>query len=215
MEHKNLFTYNIACKFINLEINYTKYNLKKIELDYFTKVFRFLITGIETSDNLVFWLPIDRDGNLYLYLSKIKTTNLTIINESNKIYFSDISEFQMIQPSYFNIKLKNGDIRVIKLNIDQTHLAKKLSSLLNDFLKIVKKIIKINKETITSQINLDINIANKKIPESCCVCLDRPKTHVFVPCGHLCICSDCSSKLNSDNCPICQTSYEYCIKTYT
>lgn len=116
----------------------------------------------------------------------------------------------MIQSGCFHIKLKNGDIRVVKLDIHQTHLAVKLSSLLNDFLKIIKKIIKINKKTITSRINLDTSITNKKIPESCCVCFDRPKTHVFVPCGHLCICSDCSSKLNSDNCPICQTSFEYC-----
>ena len=40
----------------------------------------------------------------------------------------------------------------------------------------------------------------------CIVCMTRPKTHVFVPCGHLCACAACSSKAMESNphCPICR-----------
>lgn len=38
--------------------------------------------------------------------------------------------------------------------------------------------------------------------QSCCVCLSNPRTHVIVPCFHLCVCKMCGSKL--DRCPICR-----------
>ena len=42
----------------------------------------------------------------------------------------------------------------------------------------------------------------------CVVCCSRPKTHVFVPCGHLCACAACSDKTMRTNasCPICRKS---------
>lgn len=40
----------------------------------------------------------------------------------------------------------------------------------------------------------------------CCVCLDGPKDHIIVPCGHLCICEACAQIIHSSSkaCPICQ-----------
>lgn len=40
----------------------------------------------------------------------------------------------------------------------------------------------------------------------CEVCFIRPKTHVFVPCGHLCACAACSYKAMEETgtCPICR-----------
>eukprot|EP01083_Nonionella_stella_P085718 237760_1 len=37
----------------------------------------------------------------------------------------------------------------------------------------------------------------------CCICLDRPKSHAFVPCGHLSVCDECATKSSLD-CPICR-----------
>lgn len=40
----------------------------------------------------------------------------------------------------------------------------------------------------------------------CVICQDNLKTHVIVPCGHFCLCENCSTKLdpNHSNCPMCR-----------
>ena len=41
---------------------------------------------------------------------------------------------------------------------------------------------------------------------TCAICLEAPQTHVFLPCGHVCACQQCSSKVmarRKKKCPIC------------
>jgi hypothetical protein len=40
----------------------------------------------------------------------------------------------------------------------------------------------------------------------CLVCLSEPKNTIIMPCGHLCVCSDCGKALHSKayTCPICR-----------
>eukprot|EP01116_Phalansterium_solitarium_P001423 TRINITY_DN1121_c0_g1_i1.p1 TRINITY_DN1121_c0_g1~~TRINITY_DN1121_c0_g1_i1.p1 ORF type:complete len:743 (-),score=226.53 TRINITY_DN1121_c0_g1_i1:1396-3624(-) len=40
----------------------------------------------------------------------------------------------------------------------------------------------------------------------CVVCLERPSNVLFVPCGHLCCCSGCGSKV-TPRCPLCNTTF--------
>lgn len=42
--------------------------------------------------------------------------------------------------------------------------------------------------------------------KECLVCLDTDKDTVIMPCGHLCVCSDCGKGLvkNKHTCPICR-----------
>ena len=42
--------------------------------------------------------------------------------------------------------------------------------------------------------------------DSCVICLDAPKTHVLVPCGHMCLCAACCDDLmgGTRQCPICR-----------
>ncbi len=52
-----------------------------------------------------------------------------------------------------------------------------------------------------------------EIPE-CCVCVDLESTMVFVPCGHLCMCSGCVGRLGDDykkRCPMCRTNATHII----
>ena len=50
-----------------------------------------------------------------------------------------------------------------------------------------------------------------------CLCLDRPRTHVVLPCGHKCVCSNCAEQLHCEeetdgwtragaksSCPVCR-----------
>ena len=46
---------------------------------------------------------------------------------------------------------------------------------------------------------------------ACSICLSAPSTHAMVPCGHLCMCLECSLALRrvpsaANHCPICRTA---------
>lgn len=46
-----------------------------------------------------------------------------------------------------------------------------------------------------------------EIPE-CCICMDNESNMVFVPCGHLCICTSCADTIRNQfntKCPMCRT----------
>lgn len=52
---------------------------------------------------------------------------------------------------------------------------------------------------------------------SCVICLSNARTHAFVPCGHECVCRQCSDKLvrtTRGNCPICRTEVTMAIKIF-
>lgn len=50
-------------------------------------------------------------------------------------------------------------------------------------------------------INMD---AVKPRPENCCViCLTNINSHACIPCGHKCLCLDCSINMIQQRCPIC------------
>ena len=41
--------------------------------------------------------------------------------------------------------------------------------------------------------------------KECVVCMEAPRTHVFVPCGHICVCGSCSNRMMESRklCPTC------------
>ncbi|DBA91145.1 TPA: E3 Ubiquitin ligase [Trebouxia sp. C0004] len=47
----------------------------------------------------------------------------------------------------------------------------------------------------------------------CSICMDRPSIMVLVPCGHLCICQECSHHARH-SCPICRTATTNMVETY-
>ena len=47
----------------------------------------------------------------------------------------------------------------------------------------------------------------------CSICMDRPSIMVLVPCGHLCICQECSHHAQQ-RCPICRTATTNMVRTY-
>lgn len=58
-------------------------------------------------------------------------------------------------------------------------------------------------------------VSAERIRGACCTCLNTIATHMFVPCGHLCICSDCEQQLEDENCPLCRKEYIHCIRAIT
>ena len=47
----------------------------------------------------------------------------------------------------------------------------------------------------------------------CCICMDRASNMVLVPCGHLCVCQECSQHAQR-RCPICRTAVTQMVRTY-
>ncbi|TKY62486.1 Mitochondrial ubiquitin ligase activator of nfkb 1 [Spatholobus suberectus] len=53
---------------------------------------------------------------------------------------------------------------------------------------------------------------SKRMPDLCVICLEQEYNAVFVPCGHMCCCTTCSSHLTI--CPLCRGLIELVVKTY-
>ena len=54
----------------------------------------------------------------------------------------------------------------------------------------------------------------------CIVCLDCPRSHAFVPCGHLSLCNDCAgsypkARRRAFKCPICRNESSLIMKVYS
>lgn len=69
-----------------------------------------------------------------------------------------------------------------------------------------KPFYQINTKSIKVIPNYDI--ASIKVYEitECVVCLSADSTHIMIPCGHRCMCQDCSSQIGKmhNRCPICR-----------
>uniref|UniRef100_A0A803NRB4 RING-type E3 ubiquitin transferase n=1 Tax=Cannabis sativa TaxID=3483 RepID=A0A803NRB4_CANSA len=50
------------------------------------------------------------------------------------------------------------------------------------------------------------------MPDLCVICLEQDYNAVFVPCGHMCCCTTCSSQLT--NCPLCRRRIDQVVKTF-
>ncbi|KAF7804780.1 E3 ubiquitin-protein ligase SP1 [Senna tora] len=53
---------------------------------------------------------------------------------------------------------------------------------------------------------------DRAMPDLCVICLEQEYNAVFVPCGHMCCCTTCSSHLT--NCPLCRRQIEQLVKTF-
>ncbi|XP_050238856.1 E3 ubiquitin-protein ligase SP1 isoform X2 [Mercurialis annua] len=58
----------------------------------------------------------------------------------------------------------------------------------------------------------DSSKRERPIPDLCVICLEHEYNAVFIPCGHMCCCTTCSSHLS--NCPLCRRRIEQVVKTF-
>ena len=80
-------------------------------------------------------------------------------------------------------------------------------------------------ESECKRLNIENEIQSKLIMKGskmyenkvqCIICREATSTHAFVPCGHRCVCKDCTLTLEGsmNQCPICRESYENVIQIY-
>ena len=60
----------------------------------------------------------------------------------------------------------------------------------------------------------DANAAAAEDRNQCPICLNNEITHICVPCGHFCLCTDCA-KIIKHRCPICRVDLENIIRVYS
>ena len=51
----------------------------------------------------------------------------------------------------------------------------------------------------------------------CVVCMDAPKQHIILPCGHQCVCEACAQQLTqttSPSCPVCRAPIRETTRVY-
>ncbi|KAK1295562.1 hypothetical protein QJS10_CPA16g00996 [Acorus calamus] len=53
---------------------------------------------------------------------------------------------------------------------------------------------------------------DRAMPDLCVICLEQEYNAVFVPCGHMCCCTTCSSHLM--NCPLCRRRIQQAVRTF-
>ncbi|KAE9463903.1 hypothetical protein C3L33_04081, partial [Rhododendron williamsianum] len=58
----------------------------------------------------------------------------------------------------------------------------------------------------------DSSKKDRLMPNLCVICLEQEYNSVFVPCGHMCCCTLCSSHLT--NCPLCRGRIEQVVRTF-
>ena len=81
-----------------------------------------------------------------------------------------------------------------------------------DICKNCKSEFDFDKKILVNSITLP-EIASEE-RDQCKICFHYKINTVLIPCGHLCICSDCSEKLTKKVCPVCNTSVQMVVKTY-
>lgn len=60
------------------------------------------------------------------------------------------------------------------------------------------------------------SVVDDEIEIECVMCMDAPKTHVFVPCGHMCVCSACAATIMGakKECPQCRGAATHCMQVF-
>ena len=48
----------------------------------------------------------------------------------------------------------------------------------------------------------------------CVVCIDSPRSHILVPCGHVCLCAACAEREVWDECPVCRASTSMVLRAF-
>mmetsp|Transcript_5519 Transcript_5519/g.9120 ORF Transcript_5519/g.9120 Transcript_5519/m.9120 type:complete len:445 (-) Transcript_5519:60-1394(-) len=53
-------------------------------------------------------------------------------------------------------------------------------------------------------------------PDACIICLHQPRSHTFVPCGHVCVCEACGDAAlqQSGRCPLCRQDAQQVMRLY-
>ena len=67
-------------------------------------------------------------------------------------------------------------------------------------------------QQVSSVLSVEDQSSSLDDSKTCVVCMDAPLQMVLVPCGHMCVCEECSSQILQ--CPLCRTPTENALKVF-
>ena len=135
--------------------------------------------------------------------SKLRIRFFSFKNEEGKV-------FTNIYNNNYNCKFpKNIREEGLFYEIPDTDISLSNKSGRKPFYTIKKNNIKIIRNQTTEELLSKIKIYNV---EECVICLDKKPSKVFLPCGHLCTCDTCFTKLKDKKCPLCRRVINQVIK---
>merc|ERR1712129_320694 len=102
--------------------------------------------------------------------------------------------------------------------MDKQYISKAIEDLIkaNNPIHIIKERNELKMELDEVRVQFEDDSKESERPRrprtECVICLDKPRTHCCVPCGHKCLCVNCVGSISK--CPICQRELMYFIKVY-
>lgn len=187
-----------------------------MEFDYFSNIFRE--DWEEEQDiNSMFCFGMNRRQPTPWSSPERESHEMTVKSDN----FSRIKDMENeLERLRYKIQMLENEISNIDIiNSTTTEwnriLTEKNYKLSNDIKKMEENNRKQMEKIIEYQERL-ARIATLSDEKDCCICLDRKVTIVFVPCGHLIVCEDCSKQISNakQECPICRNPVRQHIKIY-
>jgi len=138
-------------------------------------------------------------NNMYKIVNKPKNISLWELVKYNYISENDINNDGKVSETIYQHAVNNYISEMgINRNRNISVIHKKSNNTNNNDNNII------NSTSINTN-NTNTN-TNKEIEEkeTCCICLRKKTSHIFIPCYHLCCCYNCSLKVNK--CPKCRVN---------
>lgn len=187
--------FNAIIKYLAIEKS-QRYILERHLLNYLKNKSNFnILIGLlknnsSSQENLINTLLL-----LLAFTRKDKNLNSIIKNID---YLSENTDIFL----HYETLLKNYTIHI-------NNLKKTLIELEN---KLTEKRIELS--NVKEKLKKDLSLLENA--DKCPICLDGIKTHIIVPCGHKCLCEECSNliKNNNKDCPICNNKVENIYKVF-
>mmetsp|Transcript_19807 Transcript_19807/g.45387 ORF Transcript_19807/g.45387 Transcript_19807/m.45387 type:complete len:455 (-) Transcript_19807:74-1438(-) len=102
--------------------------------------------------------------------------------------------------------------------IEEANDIKQMETNLSKRKRALRESLECLPESSRSRVGLDEDRRTESKP-SCVICHDKEADHAVIPCGHLCLCSDCSTDYRSlfgvsQTCPLCRGIVQGTLKIY-
>ena len=140
--------------------------------------------------------------------SRAKSKNKkNVMKELNKI-----NELDKEVISYDNVK-KEGALDKAEFTRDEFEMSTAIRNSLRSYNKEIETFNQFQQLSLersvecakTSCVTKNKKNKQKKIPhKECVICMSVLENKACIPCGHMCVCIDCSQQIEGKECPICR-----------